>query len=85
MIAKRRATFQPLPGAGRARQNPTANADSEEEHRRAFLAQCANISYRLDCQTLLVNPKTERFTNCLEDNALLRWEYRKPWTVSGEV
>jgi len=67
----------------RSRKQP--NADIEEGHISTLLAQFANISYRLDSQKLLVDPKTETFTNSPEGNALLKREYRKPWVVPEEV
>jgi len=67
----------------RSRKRP--NADIEEGHRSTLLCQYANISYRLGGQKLLVDSRTETFTNSAEANALLKREYRKPWVVPEEV
>ncbi len=40
---------------------------------------------RVGGQKLVVDPKTESFTNCPEANALIKREYRKPWVVPEEV
>ena len=62
------------------------NADIEEGHLSTLLPQYANISYRLGGEKLIVDPKTERFTNSEAGNALLRREeYRKPWVISDPV
>jgi predicted dehydrogenase len=67
----------------RSRELP--NADIREGHLSTLLAQYANISYRLGGHKLLVDPKTETFTNSAEGNALLKREYRKPWVVPEQV
>jgi hypothetical protein len=67
----------------RNRQRP--NADIEDGHLSTLLAQCANISYRLNGQTLFIDPQTESFTNNPKGNELLRREYRKPWVVPEKV
>ena len=70
--------------AVRNRRRP--NADIEEGHLSTLLPQYANISYRLGGEKLLVDPKTERFTNSEAGNALLRREeYREPWVISDPV
>ena len=55
-------------------------ADIEEGHRSTTFAHLANIALatraRLDWDA-----KTERFTNSDAANALLHYEYRKPWTL----
>lgn len=61
------------------------NADIEEGHRSTLLAQYANISYRLDGTKLLIDSRSETFTNSDPANALLRREYRKPWSVPADV
>jgi predicted dehydrogenase len=61
------------------------NADIEQGHRSTLLSQYANISYRLGGQKLLVDPRTESFTNSAEANALLKREYRQPWAVPEHV
>jgi predicted dehydrogenase len=68
----------------RSRKLP--NADIREGHLSTLLCQFGNISYRLGGQKLLVDPKTESFTNSSEGNRLLkRAEYRKPWVVPDQV
>ena len=61
------------------------NADIEDGHRSTLLSQFANISYRLDGEKLLVDAKTETFTNSSRGNAMLKREYRMPWAVPAEV
>ena len=63
----------------RNRRKP--NATIHEGHKSTLLPQYANISYRLGGQKLLIDPKTETFTNSPEGNALLKREYRKPWVL----
>ena len=60
-------------------------ADIREGHLSTLLAQYANISYRMGGQKLLVDSKTETFTNSSDGNALLKREYRKPWVVPEQV
>jgi len=68
------------------RNRRRSNADIEEGHLSTLLPQYANISYRLGGEKLVVDPKTERFTNSEAGNALLRREeYRKPWVISDPV
>ncbi|MHC4403370.1 MAG: Gfo/Idh/MocA family protein [Planctomycetota bacterium] len=67
------------------RSGRRSNADVEEGHLSTLLPQYANISYRLGGQKLVVDPKTETFTNSPEGNALLKREYRKPWVIPEEV
>jgi predicted dehydrogenase len=56
------------------------NADIEEGHRSTTFAHLANIA--LATRTRLEwDAKAERFTNSDEANGLLRYEYRKPWTL----
>ena len=69
--------------AVRTRRKP--NADILEGHRSTLLPQLANISYRLGGKKLLLDPKTETFTNSDQGNALLKREYRKPWVVPDSV
>lgn len=61
------------------------NADIREGHLSTLLAQYGNISYRLGGPRLTVDPQAEKFTNSPDGNALLRREYRKPWTVPEQV
>jgi predicted dehydrogenase len=67
----------------RTRELP--NADIREGHLSTLLCQLANASYRLDGQNLLVDPRTERFTNSAAGNRFLRREYRKPWAIEDQV
>lgn len=67
------------------RSNRRPNADIEEGHRSTLLSQFANISYRLGGEKLLVDAKTEAFTNSEQGNQLLKREYRKPWAVPDQV
>ncbi len=67
------------------RNNTLPNADIEKGHKSTLLCQFANISYRLGGQKLVVDPKTESFVDNKEANALLKREYRDPWTVPDEV
>ncbi len=72
----------------RTRELPSA--DIEKGHRSTLLCQYANISYRIGGQKLLIDPQTE---TCLtaegkpnaEANALLRREYRTPYTIPDVV
>jgi len=67
----------------KSRERP--NADVEEGHLTAFMIHCANISYRLGGQKLLVDPKTERFIDNPKADEFLKRTYRKPWVVPEEV
>jgi predicted dehydrogenase len=67
----------------RERRRP--NADIEQGHRSTLLSQYANISYRLGGQKLLVDAKTETFTNSDQGNALLKRSYRPKWAVPDQV
>ncbi len=62
----------------KARKRP--NADVEEGHRSTTMALLANMS--LATKTRLEwDADAERVTNCDAANELLRYEYRKPWTL----
>jgi hypothetical protein len=61
------------------------NADIEDGHRSTLLSQFANISCRLGGEKLLVDPKTETFTNNDQANAMLKREYREKWEIPEEV
>jgi hypothetical protein len=61
------------------------NADIEEGHRSTLLSQLANISYRLGGEKLVLDAKTETFTNSESGNALLKREYRQPWVIPDQV
>ncbi|HUT95462.1 MAG TPA: Gfo/Idh/MocA family oxidoreductase [Thermoguttaceae bacterium] len=67
------------------RNDRRPNADIEQGHLSTLLPQYANISYRLGGEKLLVDPKTETFTNSEAGNALLKREYREPWVIREEV
>ncbi|NOX53461.1 MAG: Gfo/Idh/MocA family oxidoreductase [Planctomycetes bacterium] len=67
----------------RSRERP--HADILEGHLSTLLCQYANISYRLGGEKLIVDPKTETFTNSPNGNQLLRREYRKPWVLEEQV
>jgi predicted dehydrogenase len=62
----------------KSRKRP--NADVEEGHRSTTFAHLVNLALttrkRLDWDA-----QAERVTNCDEANALLHYEYRKPWTL----
>jgi predicted dehydrogenase len=62
----------------KSRKRP--NADIEEGHRSTTFAHLANIAMATR-KRLEWDPQGERFTNCDEANGLLRYEYRKPWTL----
>lgn len=56
------------------------NADVETGHRSTTMSLLANISLAMR-QRLEWDAKNERFTNPVEANDLLHYEYRKPWTL----
>jgi hypothetical protein len=60
-------------------------ADIEEAHLSTLYAQYGNISYRLGSEKLVVDPKTESFTNSPQGNALLKRTYRTPYTIPEQV
>jgi predicted dehydrogenase len=67
------------------RNNRRPNADIEEGHRSTILAHTANISLRLGGAKLLLDAKTERFTNSDAGNEMLKRTYRQPWVVPSDV
>lgn len=67
------------------RNHRRPNADVEIAHLSNLLPLYGTISYRLGGQKLLVDPKTETFTNSPEGNRMLKREYRKPWIVPEVV
>ena len=67
------------------RNNRKPNADIEEVHLSTLYSQYGNISYRLGGRKLVVDPKTETFTNTEEGNALLKREYRAPYEIPEQV
>ena len=62
----------------RTRKKP--NADVEIGHRSTSMSLMANISL-MTGQRLDWDAEKERFTNSEEANALLHYEYRKPWQL----
>jgi len=70
--------------AVRARDPKLLNADVEEGHLSAALCHLANISFRLG-RTLAFDPKTEKFVNDKEADALLTRKYRPPFVVPEKV
>jgi predicted dehydrogenase len=62
----------------RSREKP--NADVEIGHRSTTMSLIANISLVLR-QRLDWDAERERFTNSEEANAMLHYEYRKPWKL----
>ena len=61
----------------KSRKRP--NADVEDGHRSTTFALLANIALATKAR-LDWDPQAERFTNNDAANALLDYEYRKPWT-----
>ena len=70
--------------AVRSRKTSDQNGPVETAHLAAGLAHLGNISYRLGRQ-LNFDPKTEKFVGDSEANAMLRREYRAPFTVPEKV
>ncbi len=60
-------------------------ADIEEAHLSTLYSQFGNISYRLGGEKLIVDPKTETFTNSPQGNELLKREYRAPYAIPEHV
>ena len=65
----------------RTRELP--NCDAEIGHRTTSMCLLANISLAVG-QRLEWDAAAERFTNCEAANALLHYEYRKPFVLSVE-
>lgn len=63
----------------KGRRRPAA--DVEEGHRSTTFAHLANIALATR-QRLEWDAKAERFLNSDEANALLHYEYRKPWSLT---
>ena len=63
----------------KSRKRPIA--DIEEGHRSTTFAHLANIAMATR-KRLQWDAQAERFINCEEANSLLRYEYRKPWTMA---
>jgi hypothetical protein len=56
------------------------HSDVEEGHRSTTMSLLAKISWLTRCR-LEWDPKTEQITNNEEANAMLHYEYRKPWKL----
>lgn len=63
----------------KTRQLP--NADIEEGHRTAVMCQLGNAAMRTG-RVLRWNSESEVVIGDPEANAVLHWEYRKPWTLA---
>jgi len=63
----------------KSRKRPIA--DIEEGHRSTTFAHLANIALATR-KRLQWDARAERFINCDEANSLLRYEYRRPWTMA---
>lgn len=66
----------------RSRNRP--NADIEECHLSTLLAHYGNISFRTG-RRLHVDASTEGFVDDAEANALVKRQYREPWTIRDAV
>ena len=62
----------------KTRQRP--NADVEEAHRTAVMCQLGNAALRTG-RVLRWDPESEVVIGDAEANAVLHWDYRKPWTL----
>ena len=62
------------------RSRAVPNADIEEGHRSTTLALLSKISLAVG-QRIEWDPDTEQVTNNPEANAMLHYEYRKPWKL----
>lgn len=62
------------------RSRAVPNADIEEGHRSTTLALLSKISLAVG-QRIEWDPDKEQITNCPEANAMLHYEYRKPWKL----
>jgi predicted dehydrogenase len=68
----------------RSRKVADLHCDILEGHMSTALAHLANISYRLG-RKLDFDPKTERFVNDAEADALLTRKYREPYVLPDKV
>jgi predicted dehydrogenase len=68
----------------RSRKTADQNGPVETAHLSSALAHLGNISYRLGRQ-LDFDPKTERFVNDKQADAMLTRKYRKPFVVPEKV
>lgn len=62
----------------RSRKRP--NADIEEGHLSTTMSLLSKISLAVG-QRIEWDPNAEQITNCAEANAMLHYEYRKPWKL----
>jgi len=60
-------------------------ADIEEAHLSTLYSQYGNISYRLGSQKLVVDPRTESFSNSRAGNEMLKRQYRDPYVIPKQV
>lgn len=70
--------------AVKSRNRDSLNAEVAIGITSAKLCHIANISYRLK-RRLALDPKTEKFVNDAEANAMLTRDYRKPYVVPANV
>jgi predicted dehydrogenase len=68
----------------RSRKVEDLYCDILEGHLSTTLAHLANISFRVG-RSLKFNPKTERFDNDAEANAMLTRKYREPYVLPEKV
>jgi hypothetical protein len=76
--------FKNFVEAIRANDRSKLEGDIEEGHLSCALIHFANTSYRLG-RTLNFNPKTERYVDDAEANAMLTRDYRAPFVVPEKV
>ena len=76
--------FQNFVDAIRADDHSILEGDILEGHRSCALIHMANTSYRLG-RTLNFDPKTERYVEDDEANAMLKREYRYPYVIPDQV
>ena len=67
------------------RQQRRPNADIEHGHRSATLCHLINIGYRVGNAHLEIDPSSGRITNNDQASALLKSEYREPYTIAGQL
>ena len=70
--------------AVRTRKTEIQNGPVETAHHSAGLAHLGNIAYRLG-RELQFDPKTEKFVNDADADAMLTRDYRKPYVVPDVV
>jgi hypothetical protein len=62
------------------RSRAVPNADIEEGHRSTTMSLLSKISLAVR-QRIEWDPQQEQITNSPEANAMLHYEYRKPWSL----